>query len=491
MISWMQKHKRFLIWTIWIATIAFIASGPIFTGAGYGGSKIGSVAKVGDIDITNAELNTAYSNIYNQYNQMLQGKLDKEKAKAMGLTRQAFGTLETQAKVLSFAKDAGIIVSDNELANKLSEIQSFQTKGSFDKKIYDNYLKSQGLKAKSFESMLRKEILAGKVLSLLKSESLPLEKESIFASTNIQDKILYKVLTPNDINISADESSLKAFWETQKNNYMTERKYDLQIAWVPSAQTSVSNNELETFYKENSFNYADASGKILSFEDAKSIVTNDLKLKKTKKIANKKFIAFKKGGVSDSEKSTLAEDNEKLPKEAWDKIKNASKGDIIKPKIVSDKYAIIKVENIVQPTAKSFAEARETVKKEYEISEGKKALFTLAEKTLDTIDTNNATLSGFISLKNSDNLKPLNSQESLQFLEKLFTSNKEKGIISVLDKVIVYTIKEQKLGSVDQNGTKSVNQLVNKIKSGVFQSSLLEILDKRYPTEVYVEGLTN
>jgi len=93
MITWMQKHNKFLIWTIWIATIAFIASGPIFSGAGYGSSKAGNVAKVGNIEISQEKLNMVYTSIYSQYNEKMQGTLDEAKAKEMGLPQQAFQRL--------------------------------------------------------------------------------------------------------------------------------------------------------------------------------------------------------------------------------------------------------------------------------------------------------------------------------------------------------------------------------------------------------------
>ncbi|RUM69923.1 MAG: hypothetical protein DSZ08_05560, partial [Sulfurovum sp.] len=78
-----------------------------------------------------------------------------------------------------------------------------------------------------------------------------------------------------------------------------------------------------------------------------------------------------------------------------------------------------------------------------------------------------------------------------QFLQKLFTSNKEKGIISIFDKIVVYTIIEQKLLAVDDNSTTSVKQTVERMKKTVFDANFLKVLDKKYPTQTYVRGLTN
>jgi len=100
-------------------------------------------------------------------------------------------------------------------------------------------------------------------------------------------------------------------------------------------------------------------------------------------------------------------------------------------------------------------------------------------------------VSDFVTLEKHDNLKPLNLQESLQFLQKLFTSVKEKGIISVSDNVIVYKVMEQKLLPMDGNQTDLVKQTVNQVKQNIFESNLVKALDEKYPTEVYMEGLTN
>ena len=147
--------------------------------------------------------------------------------------------------------------------------------------------------------------------------------------------------------------------------------------------------------------------------------------------------------------------------------------------MVSDTYATVRIDNIVQPRVKTFEEAKEEVSKLYSVQAKKEALLTLAESTLKDFDKSTAIISDFIKLEENVNLQPLNNQESLQFLQKLFTSNKEKGIISVLDKVIVYNIIEQTQLSIDENQTHLVKQTVNKMKEKTFESNLLKMLDKQ------------
>ncbi len=491
MISWMQKHNKYLVWTIWIATIAFIGAGFVGWGSYSFGAKAGNVAKVGKIEISQSRLNMVYSNIYSQYNEMLQGKLDDKKAKEMGLVKQAFATLATQAKILNFAQDLGIVVSDEEVAKMLEEIKGFQKDGLFNKEIYDGYLKSQRLKAHVFEATLRDDITINKTLSLLQTESLPLEEEAVSAAMNVADKLTYKVLTPSDVTFITDEAKLKAYWEAQKENYMTIKAYTLSIVWTQTGETVITDDELKAFYEANTFNYTDANGKQLLFDTAKEQASKDLKLKKTKKAAQKSYIAFKKGKLESSENITLPVGDLKLTKELWNEIEQKSIGDILKPKVVGDQYATVKINSITEPKVMSFAEAKEKVTKDYTLQAKKEALLTLAETTLENLNESNATVSDFITLEKRDNLVSLNSEESLQFLQKLFTLSKEKGIISILDKVIVYNIMEQKLLPMDSNKTDFVKENVNQMKKRTFETNLIKMLDEKYPTEVYMEGLTN
>ena len=491
MISWMQKHNKYLVWTIWVATIAFIGAGFVGWGKYNFGSKAGNVAKVGNIEIKQSQLNIAYRNIYSQYNEMMQGKLDEKKAKEMGLIKQAFSQLEVQAKLLNFAEEMGIVVSDRELADTLENIRSFHKDGVFNKEIYQAYLRSQRLKAKTFEATLRDEIIIKKTLDLLHTEALPLEIETFSSAMNIADKLMYKVLDSKDVNISTDEASLKTFWESTKKNFMTPRMYKLSIVWTPTEDTNVTQEEIKTFYDANSFNYTDATGKQLLFAQAKAQAEKDLKIKKSKKAAQKQYIAFKKGKIKSSQTVTLPLNDNTLSKALWDDIAAKQSGDIIKPKVVGDKYATVKIEAVIEPAPMSFDEAEAEVTKLYRAQEEKKAIDKLAEKTLKTLNKDNASISDFVTLQNNDNLKMLNPKESLQFLQKLFTSSKEKGIISVSDKVVVYKIMEQKFLPLDANKTDFVKQTVNQIKNRVFENNLIKMLDTKYPTEVYMGGLTN
>lgn len=62
MIGWMQKHKKYLIITIWISTIAFVGAGFVGWGSYSFSSTSNAVAVVGDRKISIENYNANMQN---------------------------------------------------------------------------------------------------------------------------------------------------------------------------------------------------------------------------------------------------------------------------------------------------------------------------------------------------------------------------------------------------------------------------------------------
>ncbi len=484
MISWMQKNNKFLIVTIWIATISFI-----FTGATYGfsfGIKSSSIGKTGDIELSRDRFQMEYRNLYNRYNQMFQGKFDEAQAKQMRLQEQVLNSMAAQALILNLAKEFGIVVEDKEIGKELASIPSFQKNGIFNKSIYMNFLKNIGLSAKTFEDSLRDNITIEKTFSLLNLKGVEEEYKTFATAFEVADKLKYIILSPDEVNITIDDAKLKQFWEVRKDMFKTAKKYSFDVVWVDTKDVNVTDKEIEAHFKENSFKYTDTKGKLLSLDEAKPRVIREIKLKKSKKNANRKYISYKKNKIKKSETITYDLNDFRLSKDIWKEILSRKVGDLMKPKIVGERYAIIKIVNIKEPTIKSFKDAKDELIPLYKNDESRELLSKLSEENLKNIDKIKAKISDFLTLKNIGKQKlGLNKQELAELGSKLFTSDQEKGIISIGDKVVVYKVMEQKLISLDKNETVGLKANVDKLKKQSFQSNLMKQLDKKYPTKFY------
>jgi peptidyl-prolyl cis-trans isomerase D len=213
-------------------------------------------------------------------------------------------------------------------------------------------------------------------------------------------------------------------------------------------------------------------------------------MKKSKKHAQKQYIAYKKGKIKKSETVTLKMNDPLLTPEAWKEIETRDADTIMKPKAVGKRYATIKISTVIEPREMTFEEARKVVAVDYKKSALAEGLTKLADATLKNFDENNATQSDFITLDSRNALKPLNIQESLQFLQKLFTSQKEKGIISLENKIVVYKVIEQKLvPEAESQKSEIVKRSTDQIKGQDFQTNLLKSLGEKYTIEKFVEGI--
>ncbi len=485
MITWMQKHRKYLVITIWISTIAFVGAGFVGWGAySYNRNRAGAVAHVGDRKITIKELSTAYNNIYNYYQEKTKGALTQEKAKKLGLEKIALSQLIDEALMLNYADELGLTTLDKEVENALKNTKAFQNNGVFDKQQYYRVLANIGLSAKEYEDSLRKEITLKKLNNILSLKPTKLEKETFGASLFMQDKLAIKTIYPKiDSNLS--DETLKSFWEKRKKSYLSTKSYKLAVLQIPVSFVKVDENETKEFYKKKRFAYTDKEGKILSYEDAKERIIKDLQFKKGKRFALKKYLALKKGKIKADKEIVVKSTNKSYPQKL---LKTASVGDTLKPFRLGDEYIVAKVLGVNQPKPMSYEDAKPLVKKDYLKVATKRELEKDAKEAVKNFK--NAKVIGFVSRDDITKIKGLDPLQAVDFLSKVFGSKEKKGYVVFDKKAIVYKVLEQKL--LDKNKLKTYDALlsenVKNAKNAEVNQKLLSILRNRYKIETYYKG---
>ncbi len=488
MISWMQRHRKYLVITIWISTIAFVGAGFVGWGQYSYGDKASAIAKVGDISLTQRNFQQAYSRLYGQYNQIFQGNFDEAKAKEFGLQQQALRSLIDSALILNLAKAYKLEVSDSELLENIKAQSYFFKNGRFDKDTYKKVLAQNNITMKEYESDTRDMMLSKKVLSLFKSEVLPLETEAFSASANIRDKISYKVLTPDDINISTTDTELKPYWESNRFNYMTEPQYNIETITIDITPSNPTEKEINEYYSANKHKFKNDEGKILSLEDAKNNVIAALDDKAANKKALKTYIAFKKGKLDSfitTKKSTIDSKNQPYTNTLFKEITTlTSTKPYLKPRKVDDKYVVIKLLSTKDSEAKTYEAAKEDVKKQYVSEQKQLKLQELAEKSKENFQ---GITTNFISPNDVSEIQALNEAETTEFLGKMFESENKRGYITLSNQnIVLYKILEQKM--LNETITEQANSVMS-IKSRILNNGLIKVLEEKYPTEIYVKGL--
>ncbi len=488
MITWMQRHRKYLVITIWISTIAFIGAGFVGWGQYNYGDKAGAVAKVGDISITSAELQKSYAGLFNQYNQLFQGKLDEKQAQQFGLQRQALRQLVNQALILNLAKSYGLVITDEELWNVIKSQSLFAKDGTFDKTMYAEALKQNHLTIKEYEESMKKELLIQKTLYLLSSGTKAIEENAVVNALGVADKINYKVLTPNMISLTPNETELKALWEKNQKEFKTSPSYDVSYVTQKPLNTTPSAQEVSDYYSTNRQMLKDPAGKLLSLEEAKNTIVAALNDTATAKESLRLYIDYKKGTLKEgmtSQKATITPENSPFSPELTKEIMTLDdQKSFLKPRKVGNDYIIVKLDKMNPARIKTYEEAKTDVIALYMRDAKKTKLQELAQNSYKTF-TGSAT--DFITRKDSAKIADLSAPEGSEFLSKLFASKQKQGFITLENgNVIMYNVLEQKLL---QDKTLADGNAVLKLKGNLLDQGLIKTLESKYPVEIYVEGI--
>lgn len=488
MITWMQRHKKYLIVTIWISTIAFVGAGFVGWGQYSYGDKAGAAAKVGDVEITIGELQKTYSNLYAQYNEMFQGNFDEEKAKSFGLQSQALKQLMDQALVLNLGIYYDLDVSDDEVLERLKTKEFFFRDGVFDKEIYKQVLSRNNMTTKEYEADIKKELLIQKTLALLPVDASQNELNIIEDILNIADKIEYKIVSDDNIQVDTSNEALMPFWEKNKQNFMSEVMYEVKFIKQSRISGKYEDKEIEDYYNDNKLQLKDSDGKILPLEGAGASVIAKLDAKATKDAALRAYIEYKKGNLApDVEVTTtiISASNNPYNDEVLETIsKTSPTSPLLKPILVGDEYFTFELLKTIPSSVKSYEDAKEDILPEYVQSQKSSKLLELAKNSVETFkgDTTD-----FITNQDASKITNLEEAEANEFLNALFATQHKRGFIPLNGgKIILYNILEQKL--LD-NTNNNFNNPIVKIKSNLFNEGLVKTLQNKYKSEIFIQGL--
>ncbi|MBI3354395.1 MAG: SurA N-terminal domain-containing protein [Nitrospirae bacterium] len=173
-----ERMQGVLVATLWIVIIAFI--GTIFLVWGRGtvnptGSNV--IATVDGEVIPFDEYKKAYFRAVDTYKKILKDKYSDEMIEKMNLKKMVIGSLIEERIILSAASRMGLMVSNEELLEVLSNIPAFQKDGKFDPVQYKKVLEVNKLPAKVFENNMKEDILKEKARRMIKESVVLSEGE--------------------------------------------------------------------------------------------------------------------------------------------------------------------------------------------------------------------------------------------------------------------------------------------------------------------------
>ncbi len=478
MIDWMQKHKKYLIVTIWVASIAFVGAGFVGWGSySLNKNKATAVAMVGNEPVSFKDFNAKYQDVFNAYYRMSNGNFSQEQADKMNLQYIALIESINERMRLNYAKDLGISASADEIANKIFALEQFQTDGKFDPKKYRHILKQNGNSPSNFEDLIKKEIILNKLSKVLvltpNDEDLNLLNDSIF----MQDKILVDIVKVDENSIKIDENSTKDFWEKNKNSYFTKKEYELETKFVEVKNVDVAQNDLLEFYEKHRSDYKNSDDTLMDFNSSKTLVKRDYEFDLVRQDALKTYVNLKNKKIQADGILRINDLNATFKEFNFDGKKN---GDTIKPIKTERGYLITRIKNIVLPKQMSYEEAKKFVYADFKAKLLSDKLEEISKKKLENFDGKDI---GFIGRDFNGNIEGLTKDQVKLFANNVFANNKLNGFIKLNDNLsAVYKITEQKIGNLEKLKVYKQYYLENlsNIKNKELLSDTTKELEQRY-----------
>ena len=440
MIEWMQKHKKWLVITIWVSTIAFIGAGFVGWGSYQFGRSSSTIMVVGDEEVSLKDFQKEYASLYEQYarqyKQIFGQEFNKEIADKLHLDRQAIENLKQKYYLLNLAKKYGLSATPLEVAKVVVSNKAFYKNNKFDKATYQKVLKQNRLSISEYERNIADELIIKKLLNIYKLNVSLNELDKIKQIIFAKDKIGYNIIDISKINPKVSKKDLKDFYKKNKQNYKSNKKYICNITKI-------------------------------KIKDKK----------KSKKEALKKYIALKKQKEKFSSTIEIDEVNNNFEPKDLQKIKTAKIGKVLKPIKLKDEYLILKVNGIKKPQILPFEKVKIQVK--YDLINNLKK--QIANKKRDELLKNfQAKNVVWLDREKIVKIKGLDNQEVMSLVAYVANSTKKINFINLGNKIVVYKILDSRLNFPNKSELEvNVNDKINSIKNNEVLISLIKKLSQK------------
>ena len=446
MISWMQRHKKWLVITIWISTIAFVGAGFVGWGSYDYGSSSGSVATVGSKEVKVSDLQNEYNALYNKYQSAFGESFNQELAKQFKLEEAAYDAVVQKFLLLNYADELGLYITDEDVAKNLVQITAFHKDGKFDKDTYLKVLGSNRTSPTDFENQVKKDLLVSKIQLILNTNTTKKELNNLSDIYLSQDRVSIQVINSDNFNIDSSTANLKKYWEKNKDNYKSLESYKIAI------------NKVE--------------------------IGKDKKA--SKKDALKKYLKLKKGELKFDHTIDIDADTNLLTAQNVQTITQTEVGTVLKPVENNKEFIIVKLVSKQQPKTLSFENALKSLKIDF-IAAKKQEL--LSANVSDLTKKFNGKDIGFISRDSKPTLSGLEEGETVQLVSHIFNSNTAVNSIVLGNKAVVYKITDSRLS--DDKSSKNSQELeaaLQNMKNNEIVSNLLKQLQNKYEVKSYMKA---
>lgn len=252
MLQYMRKNANSkLVWVI-IGAIGVVF---VFFGVG---SNHGQAKK---ITVNGEEIGLhEYNRMHQEVARTMQNQAEADSA-GIGreINRRTTSYLVRQTLVRQFAREAGLMPSDQAVAKRIAEIPEFQTDGRFDSSRYHDALTAGRMDPSAFENDKRYELLAGRVSDLVGGLARVYRPEVVemfhFQEDRVRLDYAFFPATGHRAGLSPTDEQLTAFYALNQEKWREPAKMTMEYVDIQPSdfldKVTFSDDELRRHYEEN------------------------------------------------------------------------------------------------------------------------------------------------------------------------------------------------------------------------------------------------
>lgn len=174
--------------------------------------------------------------------------------------------LVTQRLLLDEAQNAGLVVSDEQMARLIASAPAFQKEGRFDKPTYEAALRRQGMSPALFEYRVRRDVLTQQLTDALAQNGYAADATAEnLIRLNEQQRVtaVAKLDLASFLNgISIGDAEIKAYYEANQQGFKIPERAAVEYITLSvdelSAKITVPDSEVEQYYREHTNEFGTA-----------------------------------------------------------------------------------------------------------------------------------------------------------------------------------------------------------------------------------------
>jgi len=229
----------------------------------FGEPPVVNIAEVGDREISLREFQLAYQRQRSQLQSLMGGQLDPNLFNETRLRYEVLRQLVDEAVLEQTAREKGLRVGDQQLAQTIHANQAFRRDGRFDQESYEQVLRLQQFTPAAFEADMRSSMLSSQLRSGLTETSILTDAEIDRLLTLLKQRrtVSYLALGTESLgDVTLDEAEIQSYYEENQDSFVSPeqvkvRYLDLSLDAL-AAQIEVSEEQIQTAYEEQRERFA-------------------------------------------------------------------------------------------------------------------------------------------------------------------------------------------------------------------------------------------